>query len=820
MGTTLPADDVHVGPSDYVPWLTDRKWAHIRLEGEAFGNVPLNLELKLEVWDSPNSAGIVIDAVRCCKLALDNGITGQLDGPSSYLMKSPMNQRPDNEARELTEKFIAKYARAGRPPPSQRSPRPAPPESRGRNTAPSRQHRLPPVTSEQLSIAQVTPFAWEVSREVNDYVAGIAHELSRRGHRVLIIAPSESGALVRDSRREIRNHADTLLERADGEPLLLGVGEVLPFSPTRRRAASLPVDVARTIEEALADLRLDLVHVHEPFAPSASSIALRHSRGLNVGSFHAPTERILSTQLTGPLSRLLFGRLDARTASYTATRDLLQRYFLGDYRVILPGADVDGEHTAHDPVQLLFSAREERGALRIFLRTLRALPADADWRATVWSPRPLTVPATLSRALRERVEFVEADRVSEAEALAGADVLVLASEGIRPAPGTLVRALAGGVVPVASRLPVYEELLGDGEFGFMFEPGDAQTLASHLNRLIAEPGLRRRGPEQARELRAQFSWSRVADEYEEVFAGLLARRHDSRGNGQVRARLASRRLIDVDLHMHTDHSYDCATPVEVLLAEAQARGLGAIAVTDHNEIGRARGARPGHRDRGDRRRGGQDRRSGRGHRAVHRGEDSEGNDSPGDDRGDQAPGRARVRAPPVRPSPFRPRLRASARRARRRRRDRGVQPAGGDQRVQRRGGQVRGQVPHPSGRRLGRARPPGARLVRIRMRQFDGPEEFLESLRDADIVRKPASLLYVQALKFLQTKALPEAARRASRERRVRRATGRDRRRKRSRQPQLLMHSQGQAPEPSNRTAMPATDERSARSTSSGRSAS
>jgi myo-inositol-1-phosphate synthase len=111
MGHELPADDVHVGPSDYVPWLTDRKWAHIRLEGEAFGGVPLNAELKLEVWDSPNSAGIVIDAVRCCKLALNNGLSGQLDGPSSYLMKSPMHQRPDSEAREMTEAFIKKYTR-------------------------------------------------------------------------------------------------------------------------------------------------------------------------------------------------------------------------------------------------------------------------------------------------------------------------------------------------------------------------------------------------------------------------------------------------------------------------------------------------------------------------------------------------------------------------------------------------------------------------------------------------------------------------------------------------------------------------------------
>jgi myo-inositol-1-phosphate synthase len=111
MGTELPERDVHVGPSDYVPWLTDRKWAHIRLEGKAFGDVPLTAELKLEVWDSPNSAGVVIDAVRLIKLALNDGVAGQLDGPSSYLMKSPHTQRPDDEARQQTEDFIAAHAR-------------------------------------------------------------------------------------------------------------------------------------------------------------------------------------------------------------------------------------------------------------------------------------------------------------------------------------------------------------------------------------------------------------------------------------------------------------------------------------------------------------------------------------------------------------------------------------------------------------------------------------------------------------------------------------------------------------------------------------
>jgi myo-inositol-1-phosphate synthase len=108
----IATEDVHIGPSDYVPWLKDRKWAHIRLEGLGFGDVPLNIELKLEVWDSPNSAGIVIDAVRIAKLALDRGISGTLEGPSAYFMKSPPVQYPDDVAREMTEAFIRGESRA------------------------------------------------------------------------------------------------------------------------------------------------------------------------------------------------------------------------------------------------------------------------------------------------------------------------------------------------------------------------------------------------------------------------------------------------------------------------------------------------------------------------------------------------------------------------------------------------------------------------------------------------------------------------------------------------------------------------------------
>jgi myo-inositol-1-phosphate synthase len=103
----IDPNNIHVGPSDYVPWLLDRKFCHIRMEGRTFGDVPLNVELKLEVWDSPNSAGVVVDAIRCCKLAMDRGIVGTLNGPSAYFMKSPPIQYTDEEARVLAEEFIA-----------------------------------------------------------------------------------------------------------------------------------------------------------------------------------------------------------------------------------------------------------------------------------------------------------------------------------------------------------------------------------------------------------------------------------------------------------------------------------------------------------------------------------------------------------------------------------------------------------------------------------------------------------------------------------------------------------------------------------------
>jgi predicted metal-dependent phosphoesterase TrpH len=477
-----------------------------------------------------------------------------------------------------------------------------------------------------FSIAHVTPYPWEAEdNEVNAHVRRVAAELSQRGHRVLVLAPSRSQERVQESRRALRAARGgvdgplSLLEGTNsGSPRVIAVGEVLDLQSTaraggprpRRRAPALPIDVARTIEELLSMVPLDFVHVHEPFAPSASNAALRHSRSLNVGSFHAPTERLLSTLVARRFVETFFGRLDARTASLPATAELMSRHFPGDYRLLEDGADA---------VQ-------------------------------------------------------------------------------------------------------------------------------------------------------------AADELEQIYRGVAARRHSAEGDRDLHRRLAKRGLIDVDLHMHTDHSGDCATPVEVLLASAREQGLGAIAVTDHNEISGALEARkqaaeldPAHpvkvivaeevktAEQGEviglfieekiprglsleetvaeiKRQGGLvyvphpfDR--------MHSVPDYEHLLSILDD----------VDAIEV----FNPRVAIGAfneEAVRFAAKYRIVAGAGSDSHVAQ-----------------------GLGSVRIRMRDFDGPAEFLQSLRDADILTRPTSLLYVQALKFLQTKATPASAQRARKARRVKR---------------------------------------------------
>ncbi len=463
---------------------------------------------------------------------------------------------------------------------------------------------------ETFSIAHVTPYPWEAEdNEVNAHVGRVARELSRRGHRVLIVAPSRSQERVRDSRRALRagrgNAAALLAGTDEGEPRVFAVGEVLDVVPgARRRPVALPIDVARTVEELLGSVELDFVHVHEPFAPSTSNAALRHSRALNVGSFHSSAERLLTTLLARRFVESFFGRLDARIASNEDTAEVMRRHFPAEYR-----------------------------------------------------------------------------------------------------------------------------LVGDDD------------------------------PDAAEQL-------------ERTYRELAARRHSAEGDEQLRGALSQRPLIDVDLHMHTDHSPDCATPVEVLLATARERGLGAIAVTDHNEISGALEARERAAAAGVKVIVGEEiKTASQGEviglfleekipRGLSLQETIAAIREQGGvvyvphpfDRMHAVPDYehllshlGEVDAIEV----FNPRVAINAfndEAARFAAKYRIVAGAGSDSHVAQ-----------------------GLGSVRIRMRDFDGPAEFLQSLRDADILTRPSSLLYVQALKFLQTRATPRAARRASRARRLKR---------------------------------------------------
>jgi predicted metal-dependent phosphoesterase TrpH len=477
--------------------------------------------------------------------------------------------------------------------------------------------------SAPLAIAHVTPYPWETEgNAVNAHVERVASELSRRGHRVLVLAPSRSQERVRDSRRALRaargsaGGVSALLAGTDGgSPRLLAVGEVLDLWGTtrpvaRRRPAVLPIDVARTVEELLSAIELDVVHVHEPFAPSTSAAALRHSRALNVGSFHSSSERLLSTLVARRFVESFFGRLDARTASLPETAELMRHHFPGEY-----------------------------------------------------------------------------------------------------------------------------ELVRDSD--------------------------------------------EAAAELERIYTRLAARRHARGGDPALRELLSTRALIDVDLHMHTDHSGDCATPVDALLASAREQGLGAIAVTDHNEISGALEARAQAQGRGPHTPseaplkvivGEEIKTAGEGEviglfieEKIPRGMSlpetvAEIRRQGGVvyvphpfDRMHSVPDYENllkilddVDAIEV----FNPRVAISAFNDEAERfaaKYRVVAGAGSDSHV------VQG---------LG--------SVRIRMRDFDGPAEFMQSLRDGEIITRPSSLLYVQALKFLQTRATPRAARRAGKARRAR----------------------------------------------------
>jgi glycosyltransferase involved in cell wall biosynthesis len=621
-----------------------------------------------------------------------------------------------------------------------------------------------------LAIALVSPYAWETPHEVTDHVRHVSGALAERGHRVLVLTPSESAARVRDGRRLVRDGGQAVLDRAAGAPLVVAACEDLGPIGGRRRAA-LPMDVTRTLTDLFDHTPLDLCHVHEPFAPSLPSAALRASRALNVGSFHTPAERLVSTQVARRVVQLVFGRLDARTAAYPATAEVMARHFPGEYRLLAPGAPPVPRALRPDgaTVRIAFVEREERAALRLLLRALRQVRTTAPWELVVLSARGPSSSTPLRADLRERVRYATPAEHDEDELLAGSDIFVAASAGADPQPALVARAAAAGAVPLVASLPVYADVVGEGDRGLRFGARDAAALAAQLARLIDDAALR----ERLREAAAPRPWATVADETEALYAEITARRKDPHGDPEVRRRLTRRPLIDVDLHMHTDHSHDCATPVEVLMATAREKGLGAIAVTEHNEISGALAAQALSEEYGVKvilaeevktasqgeviglfltekiERGltlqetvAEIRRQGGLVYVPHP-----------FDRMHSVPDYEHLLAIVEEIDAievFNPRVALSAFN------DEAVRFA------------AKYRIPAGAGSDAHVAQ--GLGTARVRMRDFDGPEEFLESLRDGEILTTPTNYVYVQALKFLQTRATPPGARRSVRERRVRKA--------------------------------------------------
>ncbi|HLI31707.1 MAG TPA: PHP domain-containing protein [Solirubrobacteraceae bacterium] len=642
----------------------------------------------------------------------------------------------------------------------------------------------------RLAIAHVSPYPIESEHPVNAHIARLTEALRARGHTAVAIAPSRSANRVRATRAALRAHAEiaTLAQAADSEGFIAIAEAVRSGAPSRPRApgATVSIEQGRALEELFAAVAIDLLHVHDPLPAGAASAALRHSRSLNTATFHLAAGtplRELSRRIGESIS--LFGRIDAASAPSAAAAAAAAELLAVRCEIVAPGwslrgsegkqgvpqsasalwplatgsarqaADARGQAT--DPTRILYAAAEERAALRLHLRALRRLPERLRWQALVATPtiedRPERALATLRGALRERVRLTSVPATEREELCEGADIAVFASSGAAPDHPGLLRALGSGAAVLASRVPLHEELLGEGERGLLFEPGDLAGLLAQLQRLIGDRPLRERLARAGKSFAAAHSWQRAAQETEAIYEELIARRHAPPVPLRAQART---KAIDVDLHMHTDHSPDCATPVEVLLSTARERGLGAIAVTDHNEISGALAAAELGERYGVKVIVGEEVKtasegeviglflSERIPRGLSLAETiaqikAQGGIvyiphpfdrlHPVPDYANLLPLLAQIDAIEV----YNARVAISAfneEAARFAAKYRILAGAGSDAHV-----------------------PQGLGSVRVRMPDFEGPQQFLSALAEAEIIASPKSLLYVQALKLIQTRA-------------------------------------------------------------------
>jgi predicted metal-dependent phosphoesterase TrpH len=401
-----------------------------------------------------------------------------------------------------------------------------------------------------LRVSMVTPFAWSQPHPVNDHVAGAAEELRRRGHEVVVLAPSNRAAELSAGRQALRQ-----LGR-EGVPLAgtVALGPAVPVS--RRTGAALPLGVRANLGLALTADSFDVVHAHDPALPGLSYFALRDARTLTVATFHAP-ERLAYPPGRKQRERLL-ARVDALTAVGEATLEAARERFPGEYRLLPAGIDTELFHPARPRSRLVLEWRPDESArTRAALRALRALP---DWELVLLRTKPLGGRPYVPLALRGRVFARRAyDSPARAAELAGAAGLIPA---LRGSYRLRAEAEAAGVPPL--------ELPGSAE--------QPQLIEAAVARLAEDAEWRARLSEQAGRHAEDETVAALGDELERVYRSVVGRRRPPARTDP----LADRPFVLCDLHLHTDHSYDCSVPVGDLLDYAEAQELGAIAITDHN----------------------------------------------------------------------------------------------------------------------------------------------------------------------------------------------------------------------------------------------
>jgi predicted metal-dependent phosphoesterase TrpH len=402
----------------------------------------------------------------------------------------------------------------------------------------------------EMRVCLVTPFAWSQPHEVNDHVAGVAGALRVRGHAVTVVAPSTRAADLLAGRRALAAGS-----RAD----VIAVGAAVPVS--RRSQLGVPVGVQANLRQALG-LGFDVVHGFEPGLPSLSYLALRDADALTVATFVSPSR--LGYPPARSAREKLLGRVDALVALNEAVRDAAEERFPGDYRLLSPGVDVELFAPGRKRGLMVLELRpNERVVARSVMRTLRELPG---WELVLLRTRPLIGRPTIPRDLAARVHVRTArDQESRAALLAEASIFVPGLVGVRRV--TLEAEAAGCAIARPKGVESQPEL-----------------AAAAAARLAEDAGLREHEGTRARAAAAGQTFEAVAAELDELYGSLASRRRPRRRHGDP---LADRPWIVADLHMHTSWSHDCSTDPGELVDHAESEGLGAIAVTDHNVFGGA-----------------------------------------------------------------------------------------------------------------------------------------------------------------------------------------------------------------------------------------